>query len=70
VAQEADGQLTLKPDFQPLYHLRPYQGATFDIVELEGFRVEFRRGPDGRIDELVFHQPNGTYIAKPEGSVD
>jgi hypothetical protein len=66
IAQEADGQLTLKPDFQPLYHLRPYQGAIFDIAELEGFRVEFRRGSDGRIDELVFHQPNGTYIAKPD----
>ena len=66
VAQEADGQLTLKPDFQPLYHLRPYQGAIFDIAELEGFRVEFRRGPDGKIHELVFHQPNGTYIAKPD----
>jgi len=66
VAQEADGQLTLKPDFQPLYHLRPYQGATFDIVELEGFRVEFRRDPDGKIQELVFHQPNGTFIAKPD----
>lgn len=25
-----------------------------------------RRGPDGKIHELVFHQPNGTYIAKPD----
>ncbi|MBY0321993.1 MAG: serine hydrolase [Reyranella sp.] len=66
VAQEADGQLTLKPDFQPLYHLSPYQGTTFNIAELEGFRVEFRRGPEGKIHELVFHQPNGTFIAKPD----
>jgi CubicO group peptidase (beta-lactamase class C family) len=66
VAQEADGQLTLKPDFQPLYHLRPYQGATFNIVELEGVRMEFRRGADGKIHELIFRQPNGTYIAKPD----
>lgn len=62
VSQEADGQLTLKPDFQPLYHLRPYQGPVFSIVELEGFRVEFRRGPDGAIQELILHQPNGTFI--------
>ncbi len=66
VAQEADGQLTLKPDFQPLYHLSPYQDTTFNIAELEGFRVEFRRGPEGKIHELVFHQPNGTFIAKPD----
>jgi CubicO group peptidase (beta-lactamase class C family) len=63
VALLADGQLTLKPDFQPLYHLRPYQGGIFTIVELEGFRAEFRRGPAGSVDELVFHQPNGTFIA-------
>ena len=64
VSQDADGQLTLKPDYQPLYHLRPYQGGIFTIVELEGFRVEFRRGADGAVHELVFHQPNGTFIAR------
>lgn len=58
-----DGQLTLKPDNQPLYHLRPYQGGIFSFVELEGFRVEFRRGANGSVDELVFHQPNGTFFA-------
>jgi CubicO group peptidase (beta-lactamase class C family) len=64
VSQDADGQLTLKPDYQPMYHLRPYQGGTFTIVELEGFRVEFRRGSDGAVHDLVFHQPNGTFIAR------
>jgi CubicO group peptidase (beta-lactamase class C family) len=64
VALQADGQLTLKPDNQPLYHLRPYQGAIFSIVELEGFRVEFRRGAASSADELVFHQPNGTFVAQ------
>jgi len=59
-----DGQLTLKPDFQPLYHLRPYQQGIFSIVELEGFRTEFRRGPSGSVDELLFHQPNGTFVAR------
>ena len=64
VALQANGQLTLKPDYQPLYHLRPYQGAIFTIVELEGFRVEFRRGAASSADELVFHQPNGTFVAQ------
>jgi CubicO group peptidase (beta-lactamase class C family) len=64
VSLQADGQLTLKSDYQPLYHLRPYQGALFSIVELEGFRVEFRRGATRSADELVFHQPNGTFIAQ------
>ena len=69
VSKEADGQLTLKPDYQPLYHLDAYQGGIFRIIELEGFRVEFRRGPDGGVQELVFHQPNGAFIAQRELSI-
>jgi hypothetical protein len=67
VSKRADGQLTLKPEYQPLYHLRPYQGTLFSIFELKGFRVEFRRGPAGSVDQLVFHQPNGTFIAQRDG---
>ena len=33
------------------------------IDELERFRVEFHLGPDGEVDELIFHQPNGTFVA-------
>jgi hypothetical protein len=64
VAKDAEGQLTLKIPYQPLYHLRPYQGATFAIAQLDGYRVEFRPDPAGTIHELVYHQPNGTFIAK------
>jgi hypothetical protein len=64
VAEDAEGQLTLKIPFQPLYHLRPYQGATFAIAQLDGYRTEFRRGASGKIEELIYHQPNGTFIAK------
>lgn len=64
VSQDADGQLILKLPFQPLYHLRPYQGTIFSIIELDGFRVEFRRGTAGTIAELVYHQLNGTFIAR------
>ena len=64
VGQDNDGQLTLTVGSQPTYKLRPYQGQTFVIVELEGFRVEFHLGPDGEVDELIFHQPNGTFVAR------
>jgi CubicO group peptidase (beta-lactamase class C family) len=64
VAEDAEGELTLKIPFQPLYQLRAYQGATFAIARLDGYRVEFRRGPSGAVAELVYHQPNGTFIAK------
>ena len=37
-------------------------GAVID--ELEGFRVEFHLGADAGVDELIFHQPNGTFVAR------
>src|SRR5271163_3549242 len=54
--QDNDGQLTLTVGSQPTYK------RTFVIDELEGFRVEFHLGPDGEVNELFFHQPNGTFV--------
>ena len=53
----------LKPDYQPAYRLAPEQGRRFRIVELEGFVVEFR-GEETTVDEVIFHQPNGTFVAQ------
>ena len=63
VALDRDGQLTLSPANQPTYRLRPFRDGMFTIVELPGFRVEFRRGADGAVAEAIFHQPNGTFVA-------
>jgi CubicO group peptidase (beta-lactamase class C family) len=63
VTLDAEGQLVLRPDHQPAYRLAPQQGRRFRIVELEGFVVEFR-GEGTVVDELTFHQPNGTFVAK------
>lgn len=62
VSLDAEGRLIRKPDFQPAYRLEPQQGRRFRIVELDGFAVEFR-GADDRIDQIVFHQPNGVFVA-------
>jgi hypothetical protein len=64
VGQDEDGELTLTIAGQPAYTLRPYQGRTFVIGEFDRFRVEFRLGPDGGVDELVFHQPNGSFVSR------
>jgi CubicO group peptidase (beta-lactamase class C family) len=64
VGQDKDGQLTLTVGTQPTCKLRPYQGRTFVIDEPEGVRVEFHLGPDGDVGELIFHQPNGTFVAR------
>jgi hypothetical protein len=60
VTLNPDGQLVLKADNQPAYRLVPLQGRRFRIAEL-GYSVEFRG--DATIDEVVFHQPNGTFVA-------
>jgi hypothetical protein len=60
---DTEGHLVLKPDNQPAYRLAPQHGRRFRILELEGFLVEFR-GEGTIVDEVIFHQPNGTFIAK------
>ncbi len=64
IAQDRDGQLTLSPASQPTYTLRPFRDGAFTIAELPGFQLEFRRTHDGTVDEIIFHQPNGTFIAQ------
>ena len=67
VRLDAEGELTLSPSDQPTYRLTPYQARTFVIVELSGFRAEFTQAPDGCVVGLVFHQPNGTFVAARVG---
>jgi CubicO group peptidase (beta-lactamase class C family) len=57
-------ELTLTFGNQPTYKLRPYRSRTFVIGEFEDFRVEFRRGHDGDVDELDFQQPNGSFLSR------
>jgi hypothetical protein len=64
VALRADGKITSSPTGQPTYLLVPYWDRTFTIKELEGFRVEFRRNEAGVVDTIIFHQPNGTFLAR------
>jgi CubicO group peptidase (beta-lactamase class C family) len=63
VTLDSEGRLVLKSDYQPAYRLAPEQGRRFRIVELEGFVVEFR-GEGMMVDEVIFHQPNGTVVAQ------
>jgi hypothetical protein len=41
----------------------PYRAPTFKITEPQGFRVEFQRDEVGVVDTIIFHQPNGTFLA-------
>jgi CubicO group peptidase (beta-lactamase class C family) len=63
VTLDSEARLVLKSDYQPAYRLAPEHGRRFRIVELEGFVVEFR-GEGMMVDEVIFHQPNGTFVAQ------
>ena len=51
----------VRSDNQPAYRLVPVHGRRFRIAELRGYSVEFCG--DATIDEVIFHQPNGTFVA-------
>jgi CubicO group peptidase (beta-lactamase class C family) len=63
VTLDKEGRLALEPEGQPAYRLAPQQGQRFCIVELAGFAVEFR-GEETSVDEMILHQPDGTFVAK------
>jgi CubicO group peptidase (beta-lactamase class C family) len=64
VALEGDHQLTLFTPGQPLYELVPLRPNIFGIKGLEGYQVEFKRAATGLVDAIVFHQPNGIFLAR------
>ena len=48
---------------QPEYELIPTALHKFNFKVLEGFKIEFVE-TDGKIDQVKFIQPNGTFVAK------
>jgi CubicO group peptidase (beta-lactamase class C family) len=63
VALQGDDRLTLSVPGQPTYGLVPTQGSAFDLEGASGYSIEFREGATGEIEEMVLHQPNGTFVA-------
>lgn len=59
-----DNKLTLTVPGQPRNELVPTRGLSFDLKGVPGFSVEFKKDEAGKIFELVFFQPNGTFTAK------
>ncbi len=68
VTLDAAGELTLLIGGQPGRRLLPFDGRTFDIEGLEGHRVAFRCTGQREVDAVVFHQPNGIYVAMKSAS--
>jgi CubicO group peptidase (beta-lactamase class C family) len=59
-----ENTLTLTVPGQPTYTLVPTREMNFDLKGMNGFSVEFKKDTHGEIVEVVFYQPNGTFVAK------
>jgi hypothetical protein len=64
VAMEGENALTLTVPGQPTYTLVPSGGLKFTVKGMTGFSIEFKKNEAGTVDQLVFYQPNGTFVAK------
>jgi len=49
---------------QPAYELQPSHGLTFNLKGLNGYSVEFKKDPAGKVTEMVFTEPGGSVTAK------
>ncbi|CAN7773654.1 serine hydrolase [Cupriavidus necator] len=63
VSPDAAGGLTLQIGKQQIHQLMPLDGRTFELGKLAGYRVEFRLNSEDVVDRIIFHQPNGTFLA-------
>jgi len=64
IALRGDNAITLTLPGQPAYELVPTGGLKFLISGMTGYSVEFKKSSGATVDELVFYQPNGTFVAK------
>ena len=64
VACTADHELTLSTDGGPAYQLVPYRDRVFAIKGRGEHRIEFERGSNNTVDTMIFHQPDGTFLAR------
>lgn len=49
---------------QPEYELLATEKHTFILKIMDGFKIKFTEGADGKITEATFIQPNGVFVAK------
>jgi CubicO group peptidase (beta-lactamase class C family) len=62
--KESGSTLYLFVPGQPEYELMPTEKHTFILKNLDGFKVKFTASAGGKITDVTFIQPNGTFVAK------
>jgi dipeptidyl aminopeptidase/acylaminoacyl peptidase len=55
---------------QPTYELVPTRNLSFDLKGLSGYSASFRKDAAGKVAEVAFLQPNGTFVARRKSLTD
>lgn len=58
-----EGKLYMFVPGQPEYMLTATADNMYVITDLDGYKVEFISGEDGKVKEIMLHQPNGKFKA-------
>ena len=66
---QGEEKLIMEVPGQPQYELVPYKDTTFNLKGMKGFSVEFVLDNEGKVKELISHQPNGDFTAKRKGAL-
>jgi CubicO group peptidase (beta-lactamase class C family) len=64
VTLRGDRTLVASIPGQPDYLLRPKRGTTFQVADLSGVTIEFKRDASGKVTEAVLDQPGTVSILK------
>lgn len=64
VSLRGDNSLIITVPGQPDYKLNPKRGTTFQLADLAGITIEFKRGPDGKVTEAVLNEMGTVLVLK------
>lgn len=64
VYMKGDDKLVASIPGQGEFELVPYQGTTFNLKDMSGFSVEFRKNGGSDITEALITQPGASFAAK------
>jgi CubicO group peptidase (beta-lactamase class C family) len=64
VSLRGENSLIISVQGQPDYKLNPKRGTTFQLADLAGITIEFKRDPSGKVTEAVLNQLGTVLVLK------
>jgi len=64
VSLRGENSLIISVPGQPDYKLNPKRGTTFELADIKGITIEFKRDADGKVSEAVLNQLGTVVVLK------